>query len=41
MENISCYVTVDFAKGEGYIVIEQLVTVHSSFLYFELVSTVT
>ena len=29
------------AKGEGYIVIEQLVTVHCSFLYFGLVSTVT
>ena len=35
--NISCQVTVDFAKGEGYIVIKQLVTVHCSFLYFELV----
>ena len=29
------------AKGEGYVVIEQLVTVHCSFLYFGLVSTVT
>ena len=29
------------AKGEGYFVIEQLVTVHCSFLYFGLVSTVT
>ena len=37
---MSCYITVDFAKGEGYIVIEQLVTVHFSFLYFELVSTI-
>ena len=34
--NISCYITVDFAKEEGYIVIEQLVSVHCSFLYFEL-----
>ena len=31
---------MDFARGEGYIVIEQLVTVHCSFLYFELVSTI-
>ena len=38
--NTSCYVTVGFAKGEGYIVIK-LVTVHCSFLYFELVSTIT
>ena len=28
-------------QREGYIVIEQLVTVHCSFLYFELVSTLT
>ena len=34
-------VTVDFARGEGYIVIAQLVTVHCSFLYVELVSTIT
>ena len=34
-------VTVDFARGEGYIVIAQLVTVYCSFLYFELVSTIT
>ena len=41
--NISCYLTVDFAKDEGYIqiVIKQLVSVHCSFLYFELVSTIT
>ena len=39
--NISCYITVDFAKGEGYIVIKKLVTVHCSFLYFELVPTIT
>ena len=32
---------VDFAREEGYIVIEQLATVHCSFLYFELVSTIT
>ena len=38
---ISCYITVDFAKEEGYIVIKQLVSVHCSFLYFELVSTIT
>ena len=31
---------MDFAKGEGYIVIKQLVTVHCSFLYFELVPTI-
>ena len=36
LENISCLVTEDFARGEGYIVIEQLVTVHCSFLYFGL-----
>ena len=28
------------AKEEGYVVIKQLVTVHCSFLYFELVSTI-
>ena len=39
--NISYYITVDFAKEEGYIVIEQLLSVHCSFLYFELVSTIT
>ena len=39
--NISCYITVDFAKEEGYIVIKQLLSVHCSFLYFELVSTIT
>ena len=39
--NISCLVTVDFAKEEGHIVIKQLVSVHCSFLYFELVSTIT
>ena len=39
LENISCEVTVDFARGEGYIVPEQLVTVYCSFMYFELVST--
>ena len=39
--NISCYITVDFAKEEGYIVIKQLVSVHRPFLYFELVSTIT
>ena len=38
---MSCQVTVDFARGEGYIVIEQLVRAHCSFLYFELVSTIT
>ena len=38
--NISCSITVDFARGEGYIVIEQLVNVHCSFLYFKLVSTI-
>ena len=38
---ISCSVTVDFAKEEGYIVIKQLVSVHCSFLYFEIVSTIT
>lgn len=32
---------MDFAKGEGYIVIKKLVTVHCSFLYFELVPTIT
>ena len=32
---------MNFAKEEGYIVIKQLVTVHCSFLYFELVSTIT
>ena len=35
--NISCYITVDLAKEEGYIVIKQLVSVHCSLLYFELV----
>ena len=39
--NISCYITVDFAKEEGYFVIKQLVSVHCSFLYFELVLTIT
>ena len=39
--NISCKVTVDFAKEQGYIVIKPLVSVHYSFLYFELVSTIT
>ena len=39
--NISCYNTVDFAKEEGYIVIKQLLSFHCSFLYFELVSTIT
>ena len=38
--NISCHITVDFAKEEGYIVIKQLVSVHCSFLYFELVFTI-
>ena len=37
--NTSCYVTVDFAEGEGYILIK-LVTVDCSFLYFEPVSTI-
>ena len=32
---------MDFVKEEGYIVIKQLVSVHCSFLYFELVSTIT
>ena len=39
--NGTCYITVDFAKEEGYIVIKQLASVHCSFLYFELVSTIT
>ena len=38
--NTSRYVTVGFAKGEGCFVIK-LVTVHCSFLYFELVFTIT
>ena len=40
MECSNISVTVDFAKEEGYIVIIQLVSVHCSFLYFELVSTI-
>ena len=39
--NISCYITLDFAREEGYIVIKQLLSFHCSFLYFELVSTIT
>ena len=41
--NISWYITVDFAKEEGYIVIKQLVRVHCSFCtlneYLPLLST--